>query len=214
MEKTIEKYMRMWKENFEEQERYIQEVRSIKHDLQAHLIVLQYYIEDEKYEEAKVYLRNMRNHGILQHRECEIEVGNTLVNVLLMEYLKKSKEDILFSSKGMLPEGTIITDYDWCTIFSNLISNAIEACEKLYCTQKKICLEISTDEKNFYVIMKNPVEWNVEKELLENGTTKEDKNVHGFGLKNVKSIVESYHGAVEYVCEKDTFVVKISLPIR
>lgn len=212
MDLKIDDYWGMWKRQFEEQEKYIQEVRSVKHDMQAHLIVLQYYLEDGKCEEAKAYLKNMRNQEVLFRRDREIEVGNTLINVLLKEYLKKSKEDIGFFCKGALPEDAKVTDYDWCTIFSNLISNAIEACEKLNNIEKSISLEISTDEQNLYVIMANPIEWEVKKELLGKGTTKADKKLHGYGLKNIKSIVEKYQGNLDYICEKNTFAVKICFP--
>lgn len=214
MELTIDDYMQVWKQKFEEQEKQIQQARSIKHDMQAHMIVLQYYLEDEKYEAAKAYLKDMRNTQLSLQLDRDIEVGNALVNVLLKEYMKKSKEDIVFSCKGELPEEIKVTDYDWCTVFSNLMSNAIEACEKLKNSKKTIRLEISTDEQKIYVVMENPIEWNVEKTLFENQTTKEDKTAHGYGLKNVKKVVEKYKGKLEYICGDGLFAVKISFPIK
>lgn len=211
MELKIDEYMDIWKRRFEEQEKYIQEVRSIKHDMQAHLLVLQYYLEDGKYEEAKKYLQTMRSKEYEASVQRDIDVGNALVNVILKEYLAKNNDKIHFSCKGKLPRKTIVADYDWCTIFSNLVSNAVEACEKLHSTEKEIRLEISTDEKILRIIMRNPVEWIVEKDMLENGTTKVDKATHGYGLRNIKGVVEKYNGEVKYICEDYLFSVEIMI---
>lgn len=211
MELKINEYMDIWKRCFEEQEKYIQEVRSIKHDMQAHLLVLQYCLEDGKYEEAKKYLQTMRSKDFGESVERDINVGNSLVNEIIKEYLAKSVDKICFFYKGELPKKTIVADYDLCTIFSNLISNAVEACQKLRSTEKEIHMKISTDEENLRIIMRNPVEWIVEKNMLGNGTTKEDKASHGYGLSNVRAVVEKYNGELKYICEDHFFSVEIVL---
>ena len=49
----------MEKEYYDAQIKYINEIRSIRHDIQAHMIVLQYYLESENYEKAKRLLKDM-----------------------------------------------------------------------------------------------------------------------------------------------------------
>lgn len=211
MELRMDEYMDIWKRRFEEQEKYIQEVRSMKHDMQTHLLVLQYCLADGKYEEAKKYLKTMRSKDFGDLVERDINVGNSLVNMIIKEYLAKSTDKISFFYKGELPKKTIVADYDLCTIFSNLISNAVEACQKLRSTEKEIHMRISTDEENLSIVMRNPVEWIVENDVLEKGTTKEDKVSHGYGLRNVKSVVEKYNGELKYICKDHLFYVEIVL---
>ena len=50
----------MEKEYYDAQIKYINEIRSIRHDMQAHMIVLQYYLESENYEKARDYLGDMK----------------------------------------------------------------------------------------------------------------------------------------------------------
>lgn len=214
MELKIEEYMDVWKSYFEEQEKQIQQVRSIRHDMQAHLIVLQYYLEEEKYEDAKNYLTHLRSQVCTRSPEREIEVGNPLVDVIIREYLMKSEDMILFSNKGKLPDKTFVTDYEWCTIFSNLISNATEACANICNTEKWIQLEISTDKENLCIVMKNPVEGIIKKEVFEGRTTKVDKLSHGYGLKNIKTIIEKHDGELKYSCKENLFTVEIRLKMR
>ena len=76
----------MEKEYYDAQIRYINEIRSIRHDMQAHLIVLQYYLESENYEKAKAYLGDMKSH--LPARQIVFkDTGNDLVNAIVSDTL-------------------------------------------------------------------------------------------------------------------------------
>ena len=47
--------------------------------------------------------------------------------------------------------------------------------------------------------------------VLFPGTTKENKELHGWGLPTVKETVEKYNGKMKCVKENDTFVVTIMM---
>ena len=114
-------------EYYDAQVKYINEIRSIRHDMQAHMIVLQYYLESENYEKAKSYLFDMRKHQVLDSVVVR-DTGNDLVNAIVSDTLSKSTCKISFVQKGILPEEFFMEAYDICTLFSNLFSNAREAC--------------------------------------------------------------------------------------
>ena len=42
-------------------------------------------------------------------------------------------------------------------------------------------------------------------------STKEDKNKHGFGSKNIRAVVEKYGGELRYHIENDMFTIEIIL---
>ena len=59
-------------------------------------------------------------------------------------------------------------------------------------------------------MIENPILEKLNLNRLE--TTKNEKEKHGFGIKNIKSIVEKYEGNFQIEVENQLFRVKIFLP--
>ena len=127
MKNEMEEFYDVWRRRLEEKERCIEQMRAIKHDMQAHLIVLQYYLESGMYEEARAYLKGIRDVQMSINMGIEIDTGNSLINAIIEEYVSRDKE-INFWCEGKFPENINISDYELCILFSNLMSNAVEAC--------------------------------------------------------------------------------------
>ena len=204
-------YIEMLQEQISEQARRIDEVRGVKHDMYAHMMVLSHYLRVKEYDKAQEYLHKVMNISLFQNATF-IDVGNDMVNALISEKLFKSKSEIASSTSGLLPERFWIEDMDLCVLFSNLISNSIEACEKLTYKVKEIVLKIDENEKGVSILIQNPIEMEFKQEMIEWSTTKEDKENHGYGLRNIKHIVEKYHGDMEISCKDGLVLVKIELP--
>lgn len=212
MQAEMEEYIKILRQSYDAQAEYIKEIRSLKHDMQAHMIVLQYYLEDGKYEKAKSYLREMQSYQEKRKRP-QIDTGNNIVNAVIMERWRQSDADIKVICLGEIPMDVHISEYDLCTIFSNLFSNALEACEKLVQREKEINIEIKKSDDRWNITIENPVEWVVDISLLGKGSDKEDKERHGFGISNVLQAVEKNEGSIKFSATEDSFMVKISLPI-
>ena len=45
-------------------------------------------------------------------------------------------------------------------------------------------------------------------------TTKQEKNIHGYGIKSMKKIIQGANGFIEFFEEKNMFCVHILLPIE
>lgn len=200
----------MEKEYYDAQVKYINEIRSIRHDIQAHMIVLQYYLESENYEKAKAYLYDMRQHQ--NGSEIVIkDTGHDLVNAILSDTLRRSNRSIEFQLNGMLPLNLIMSEYDVCTLFSNIFSNAREACEKLVEKEPVITMEIQEWEEECLIAVQNPIEWKIETEGSRLVTTKKEKEVHGFGTKNMIKVVKKYGGKIDFLVTDTSFRVEIRL---
>lgn len=212
MEKEIERYIEIWKRCFEEQENYIDHIRGVKHDMEAHMIVLQYYLNTENYVEAKQYLQLIRNQQDYEKPVQFLNFGNKLVEAIVQEQVKKSNENIMLSCEGEFPKEMMVSDFDMCTIFSNLMSNAIEACGRLKVSKKVIKIKMVSEEGNFRLSVENPIEWEVDKRILGEGTTKEDKAAHGYGIKNIKKVISAYEGELNFVVTNTNFSINILLP--
>ena len=176
----------MEKEYYDAQVKYINEIRSIRHDIQAHMIVLQYYLESGNYEKAKSYLGDMKQHqnrsGIFMK-----DTGHDLVNAILSDILSGSRKKIDFEITGLLPQNLWLNEYDICTLFSNLFMNAREACEKLRTVNPVIHMEVQEDAQECFISIQNPIEWKIETKGTKLLTTKKKKALHGYGTRNVLS---------------------------
>ncbi len=204
-------YADLFKEYFEEQVIYVEKVRGIKHDMHAHMIVLYYYLEAGCLEKAKEYIGSIME----SHKECEWpveDVGNSAVNAVIFSALKRSKKAIEFHHLGLLPETLSIKDIDLCILFSNAFSNCVEACNKLVYTEPRVFLEIGQQDDNMYIVIENPIEAPVDKAILGVGTTKNEKEEHGYGIRNMKRIVEKYHGHMCFEIKEETFRIKFYFP--
>lgn len=106
---------------------------------------------------------------------------------------------------SMLP----LDSTDMIVLLSNLIDNAIEACES-YHGHKSIQISAILNCTFLFSIRNttNPV-----KIVNDNiKTTKQNPQIHGFGLANVKSILEKYHGDYVMLYENEWFQFTGEIP--
>ncbi len=201
----------MEKEYYDAQVKYINEIRSIRHDIQAHLIVLQYYLESENYEKAKAYLGDMKRHHTTEHIVMK-DTGHDLVNAIVSDSLSRSSKRIDFEMEGLLPEDFGMSEYDVCTLFSNLFSNAREACEKLVVSSPVIHMEVQEKKNECFIAIQNPIEWKIKMQDSQFVTSKKNKELHGIGTKNIIKVVKQYNGTIDFLVTEGTFRVEIVLP--
>lgn len=200
----------MEKEYYDAQLKYMDEDRSIRHDMQAHMIVLQYYLQEEKYDKASEYLEKIRMNQGGQRIEC-IDTGNDLVNVIAQDMVKRSGCPIRMVCHGCFPQNLPIDDYDICTLFSNMFSNACEACEKLDVRRPEVQLEIEQREQGLFVAIQNPIEWEIDTKILGRSTTKADKIGHGYGVKNMIEVIRKNQGKIDFYITDQSFRLEVML---
>ena len=90
-----------------------------------------------------------------------------------------------------------------CTIISNLLNNAIEACEKIQEDKRIIEFEIVGYNSQIFISVCNSYDMesiiNQKQKFI---TTKEDKLNHGIVLENVRMTVKKYDGDMRISQEK------------
>ena len=102
--------------------------------------------------------------------------------------------------------------YDLSTILSNVIRNALEACERVEEQQKReILIEITYYKKNVIVLIKNTFNGKL---LWKDGipvSVKKDKWNHGYGINNIKNAIQKIKGDIRFFEEEGYFCVEIIL---
>ena len=170
--------------------------RKATHDFRAQLEVLGQLMQNQEYAAAQKYLDSVsgRQSDRLVLVDCHHPILNALFNTRAGAAEARGIE-VRFAVNDLssLP----FDQADLTVLLANLLDNAIEACEK--CPQPRSIEVRALQEENFFFSVRNtslPV-------VIQDGhipTTKPDPRLHGFGLPNVKAIVEKYHGtcAMQY----------------
>ena len=105
-----------------------------------------------------------------------------------------------------------LSSFEWCSIFYNLIQNAIEACDKLPAgIERRIEITMSNVDIHCCVSIENPVIADIEINNGQIDTDKADKNNHGLGIRNVTDIMERHDGIIRFSCENRVFRVNVVL---
>ena len=188
------------------------ELRRFRHDYKNMCIGLSKLISKGKNDEALKMLEK-QNLNISPSLTL-FDTGNGIVDALLADKQKQAdKINTRISFEGAVPSDAI-KPTDLCVIFGNTVDNAIEACQKIETTDKKI-ISVSCICRSGFVFIRitNPV---VQKVRL-NGhipeTTKTDKNHHGLGLYSLDKVVRQYDGEVSFECDDKEFSVSVELAL-
>ena len=90
------------------------------------------------------------------------------------------------------------------------MSNALESVEQL--TQKgSVELSVHFDDTLIYIREKNTCNGSLNRNGDEIVTSKQDKELHGFGIRNITDSVKRYSGTVDIEVTGHNFVIDIIL---
>lgn len=185
-----------------------QEIRQIRHDIKQHLDAVSGLQLEGKIDAAQKYISNISSN--LERIEMFMDVGNDFVNAILNSKLSIAKSkgiEVLCNSSSKVGG---INEYDLCNLIGNMLDNAIEAAEK---TGENAVVEVSihSDKYKIMITVSNSILQSVLNSNLELKTTKRRSELHGFGVKSIRTIAEKYSGSVDFYEENLTFFCRVIL---
>lgn len=199
-----------------------EETRSFRHDLANHMVCLEGLLEKEQLADAREYMQEMQTN--LQGRSIRESnekvnaggvyiTGNEILDTMLNYYVGKLEMPTRVHVYGQIERGIAASYGVLCSVFSNIIKNAVEELNegKFECPQ----LTVKITNGNQYV--KIETENTSREKVIKNGlvkTSKKDKRNHGFGLKNIRSNVEMLKGQYEAEYINGKFHVTVYLPLE
>lgn len=181
------------------------------HDFNNHMNVLYQFLIRGDAGMAMQYLDNISEP--VRETMKKTWTGNDVVDVVINSKLgKMEKEGIKAAVNVEFPGNTDILQNDVCTILSNLLDNAIEACEKnREASNKWIQITIRTINGMILFKIENGLEVKPRFKNMEMITTKKNKAFHGWGMKSVGTAIKKYDGVMQYDVKENKFSVVVTL---
>lgn len=173
-------------------EERILEARRARHDMRHHMIIIEDCLNTEDYERLKDYISQFTE--TLPENEAFFFCKHRAINTLLLYYGRQAAEhQIDFQVDLSISDDMAVSDSDISIILSNLLENAIHACDNSNLSLKKIIIHgTGTKDALFFTIdntYDNPIIKDKKGNLL---TTK--KLGSGIGIESVKNVVSRYDG--------------------
>lgn len=194
---------------YKEQEAMIEKNKELIHDIKNHFLLIKKYENAKEYEKLHDYIENIIGEFI--ETNSHIYTGNrTLDFILDQKRIVAEQEGIQFILKVTMIGKLPFKEQEICSMFGNLIDNAIEASRKVQEEEKKIQITIEKKKQMFFIEVKNGMKEEPIKRNNKFITLKEDKKLHGYGLKSVQRIVDKYDGIITYETANKIFTTAIS----
>ncbi|MBN4069502.1 MAG: hypothetical protein COA82_01445 [Alkaliphilus sp.] len=191
----------------------LETIKAQGHDFGNYIGTLYGLIQIDKFDEAKKFITNLGNEVACMNEIIETNhpVITAIINIKRQRALSKKIDLEIFTE---LPEKISIDYIDLSIILGNLLDNALEACEKVQEEERAIELFMNVRDRHLIIKIANSKSDETEceeKNILGRFTTKEDSANHGYGLNNIRQVVDQYNGTMMIEDEGNNFKVDIAL---
>lgn len=186
----------------------LKELRSIRHDIKNHLIIIDGYAGQKNFEKIREYIHK------IHRRFSEIPLIQT-PSVIASAILNEKSE--LARQKGIPCKITCdfthmsADDFSMITILGNLLDNALTAASR--CPGGWMNVSLRQVDSSLIITIDNSHAENIrEKSGIFSSTKSDQPHLHGIGIKNVRKAVKDLNGQIEISYTEDVFHVGITLP--
>lgn len=177
------------------------------HDIKHIMGYLHNCLEKGQYEQAQEYV---------EQYAMTLKTDKVWTGFSFIDFVLNSKKDIIDQTGIQLSltidmQYTAMSETDFAIVLANLLENAIEAAKDCREDNREIKLSISTINDILLMNLRNTI---YRKPKMEKGqfvTSKSDKNIHGWGIENVKQIVQKYDGDIQFQFDAEYFQVTVSI---
>ncbi len=189
-----------------------EKMRQVYHDMNNHMENIKSLKNSS--EDVNKYINNIEDEVGTKNI---YNTGNVLLDIIFHEKSKACMVNNIDFNVGIdFSKCDFIEMIDISSIFSNLIDNAIEACNKIDDDniEKYITIK-STFIKGYYVVRCENSKIN--KVIIKSNkifTSKKDKFLHGIGLESIKSSIKKYNGELKIKDSEHKFIVTVHIPVE
>ena len=198
--------LQMQKDYYKDRIRDEERVRRIYHDMKNHLLILENQPGTDETRRTASRLREQ-----IADYENYVHTGNEFLDIIIRDKSAKAREKhIDFNAVIHFENGDFMEPLDISTIFGNAIDNAIEASEKLPEDRRLITVKAAKVRDMLMITAENNMEPD---SLPDEGTSKSDRFLHGFGIPNIRKAAEKYDGQCSISAKDGVFRLKVMIPV-
>lgn len=201
-----DKYLDDQKNHYEYLENREKDTKKFRHDLVNHMEMISNLAKTRQYDRIDAYLEQM--HIKIDGFGNLVTVHNGIVDAIINQYYAKAQEcGVNMEVRGRFPVDCAIDAFDLCTIFSNVLSNALEAAKES--DEKRISVECAYTDMSIMIIVTNSYKPEASNGSAPWRTRKSNSDYHGYGLENIKDSVKKYKGDLDIETEDNIFILRI-----
>ena len=173
--------------------------RQRTHEYKNQIVCMDMLMKKKDYSKLEDYIGNISD-GLDAQLDM-VDTNNDVVNAILnAKYYEAIKNDVLFVLKINDLSDIRVSDEDIVTILSNLLDNAIEAAKQCNVGKRTVKIKLLSEDDVLTIAVSNT--YKTEPMLTEDGyirTTKNNKEEHGWGIRNIVATLEKYDA--EYIID-------------
>ena len=185
--------------------------RQRTHEYKNQIVCMDMLMKKKDYSKLEDYIGNISD-GLDAQLDM-VDTNNDVVNAIFnAKYYEAIKNDVLVVLKINDLSDIKISDNDIVTILSNLLDNAIEAARQCDINHRLIKLKFTCEDAHTILSVSNTYKY--EPQITDDGymiTRKEEKQEHGFGLRNVMAVLDKYNARHVIRCESGEFFFAMML---
>lgn len=210
-EEMLQKHAEQTEKLYRQERKQYEELQRQRHEYKNQMLVIQTLLEKKDYSRIEGYIQDYCGKT---EKEDWFDTNHSVVNAVLnLKYREALSKNILmivrFNDLSDIP----LKDADLIVVLSNLLDNAIEASER--CKKETPLIKVKFIVENEKMLLAVNNIWNGKIKLHKGRivSAKRDGNKHGYGMKNVESIVNNYKGTFIIDREDKEFKVVVRIPI-
>lgn len=192
------------KERIAVSENIMQQDRAMRHDRRHFEALLQTLLQEGNTQEAIECLNerlNQEPHGVKKY--CE----NTTLNAAITHYVAVAEEkSIKVNISATIPADLNVDEMQLAIVISNLIENAIHACEKVPENERRIDINARYKSQLLIEISNSCADKIV---LDAEGHPFSNEENHGIGTRSVLNFINQTDSEIRYIAEEKTFKVRM-----
>lgn len=191
-------------------------IRRLSHDINNHLEALKGNVDAK---ERIDYINGIQNN--LANYQSYYKTGNTFIDSILhSKKIEAAEHDIQFKVIADFLPFKQLKNEELCVVISNMIDNALRECElfKKEIPSAESLLQLKAGKVRGFlsIVCENSIrqsQGEIVMKSKELQTTKKDRFRHGYGLKNIESVVQKYGGEMSIAVVDNMFCLSVIIPI-
>ena len=197
--------------HYEELYQWQSDIKKFRHDIKNQMTCILGLLQNGETENAMNTIKKGLN--IINFPDKLLNSGNLVLDSIIHSKIEFAKtQGIQLKSSVKLNETIIIDSTELGLIIGNSLDNAIEAVSQISENtdiEKSIHIQILSIGESISIEVTNPVQYNIDINNLT--STKANNELHGMGIKIMRSLVEKYDGHLYFSCENNMFSANMIL---